>query len=535
MEITYVYTKKRSEFGRQCNFTDRPAELLADIIPENNLRKQFIDRNPCDLALQCSNDYSEHEVNTERFESENRGVNHTEGGWPKDVNPAEVEQTIRFRKKVEKDEAYMQTIQNLGREMERFIKQNNAVDIYGDYFADVKHTIGHETSAKTVNIMRDPNDIKRSVSHISWYPDGAQKLAAAYSILEFQRSPVGMNPNSFVWDISNPNTPETVLKSSSPMLCIEYNPKDPHLLVGGYYNGQLALFDTRKGSYPTDVTPVEWSHKDPIHKIIFPSSKTGSDVFSASTDGFVYLWDIRKLVDPVESWFLQPKDSELKLGGISLDFESTMPTKFMVGTEQGQILLCNRKAKTPQDKITASFSGSLGPIYALQRNPFYPKQFLSVSDWMARVWSEDAKESAIMWTKYCNVELTDGCWSPTRPAVYFVTKMNGCIDLWDICFKQNDPALSIQVCDDALVSIRAHSNGSLVAVGSQQGTITVLELSSGFSQLQSNEKTIVNAVRNLLHVNYCHTNVHISVIAYLTYPHTSVLDEIVDKVRELDI
>ena len=38
----------------------------------------------------------------------------------------------------------------------------------------------------------------------------------------------------------------------------------------------------------------------------------------------------------------------------------------MVGTEQGQILLCNRKAKTPQDKITASFSGSLGPIYALQ-------------------------------------------------------------------------------------------------------------------------------------------------------------------------
>ena len=36
--------------------------------------------------------------------------------------------------------------------------------------------------------------------------------------------------------------------------------------------------------------------------------------------------------------------------------------------------------------------------------------------------------------------------------------------------------------------------GSLVAVGSQQGTLTVLELSNGFSQLQSNEKTLVNAV-----------------------------------------
>ena len=42
-----------------------------------------------------------------------------------------------------------------------------------------------------------------------------------------------------------------------------------------YYITFTASFDTRKGSYPTDVTPVEWSHKDPIHKVIYPSSKTG--------------------------------------------------------------------------------------------------------------------------------------------------------------------------------------------------------------------------------------------------------------------
>ena len=61
------------------------------------------------------------------------------------------------------------------------------------------------------------------------------------------------------------------------MLCLEYNPKDPHLLVGGCYNGQLALFDTRKGSQSLEVTPIEISHKDPVHKIIFPSSKTGAN------------------------------------------------------------------------------------------------------------------------------------------------------------------------------------------------------------------------------------------------------------------
>lgn len=45
---------------------------------------------------------------------ETRGVNHIEGGWPKDVNPLELEQTIRFRKKVEKDENYINAIMQLG-------------------------------------------------------------------------------------------------------------------------------------------------------------------------------------------------------------------------------------------------------------------------------------------------------------------------------------------------------------------------------------------------------------------------------------
>lgn len=41
-------------------------------------------------------------------------MNHLEGGWPKDINPQEMEQTIRFRKKVEKDEGYIASILQLG-------------------------------------------------------------------------------------------------------------------------------------------------------------------------------------------------------------------------------------------------------------------------------------------------------------------------------------------------------------------------------------------------------------------------------------
>lgn len=53
-------------------------------------------------------------MNTVRYETESRGMNHTEGGWPKDISPTEVEQTIRFRKKIEKDEGYMNIVTRLG-------------------------------------------------------------------------------------------------------------------------------------------------------------------------------------------------------------------------------------------------------------------------------------------------------------------------------------------------------------------------------------------------------------------------------------
>ena len=62
MEIVYVYTKKRSEFGRQCNFADRQAELHVDILPDEKLACDYIERNPCDTGIQCSQEMSEHEV-----------------------------------------------------------------------------------------------------------------------------------------------------------------------------------------------------------------------------------------------------------------------------------------------------------------------------------------------------------------------------------------------------------------------------------------------------------------------------------------
>ena len=52
----------------------------------------------------------------------------------------------------------------------------------------------------------------------------------------------------------------------------------------------VVYWDTRKGSQPVEMTPIECSHKDPAYKTIWLQAKTGTECFSTSTDGQVNLF-----------------------------------------------------------------------------------------------------------------------------------------------------------------------------------------------------------------------------------------------------
>ncbi|KAJ7421137.1 Dynein intermediate chain 2, axonemal [Pitangus sulphuratus] len=465
MEIRFEYTRKRSDFGRPCNFSDLPAE-----------------------------------VNTERVQVTSQGVNHVEGGWPKHVDPRNTEMTSRYREEVEREEIYTRAILRLGTLMEHCIRQNNAIDIYEEYFAEDEEEEGDEEppSAKTINVLRDPNPVKRTATHLSWHPDACKELAVAYCSLEFQDRRRDISFDSYIWDMENPYKPELTLMLSSPVVTLEYNPKDWHHLLGGCYNGQIVYWDTRKGGLPMEVTPVELSHRDPVYGAIWLPSRTGTECFSASTDGQVLWWDIRKLSQPSERLVLDiTREDQLKnaLGAISLDFSMSMPTKFLVGTEQGSIINCNRDAKTPPEKIANVFSGHIGAVYAVARSPFYPKVFLSVGDWTARIWSEENLDSSSIMETKCHVPyLLDGCWSPVKPAVFFTAKSDGTLDVWDFLFHQKDPSLSLKVSNDPLLSLRPQDNGRIIGCGTKLGTVTLLEISPGLCTLRKNEKSVTSTM-----------------------------------------
>ena len=52
-------------------------------------------------------------------------------------------------------------------------------------------------------------------------------------------------------------------------------------------------------------------------------------------------------------------------------------------------------------------------MYGLNRNPFYPKYFLSAGDWSVRVWNEDLRTPVTM-SRYMPAHLTGCRWSPSR-------------------------------------------------------------------------------------------------------------------------
>ena len=536
-----MYQKERADFGRPVSgFSQSDVIVLDEFLPEKS-DYAHIERNPTVLDIQAVASLSETyvrgrsnandlrptrpthvyasqsgglhttlssctassrvwqwQVNTETVMYKPQGMLHLEGGWPKEVDPTEKEQTLRYKKKIEKDDEYLRQISNLAASIEGDIKQNYSIDIYQEYYAGESATdySSEPPSAKTLAVFKDAaTDTKRSACSISWHPDAGRKLAVAFAIMQFQ-DPRQQSTcmDSYIWDVNNPNTPEVTLTPPSPLCCLEYNPKDPHLLVGGSYNGLVTCYDTRVGYTPKDVSIIEKSHRDPVHKIAWLAGKTPFECVSTSTDGQVLWWDVRKLAEPIESLWVEEKTEEKqRIGGTALEYTGA-GGKFMIGSEQGKIAACSRKGKTPADKIGNIWEAHCGPVYALQRNPWFPKFYVTVGDWSVKVWNEEIR-SPILTSKFFKSYVLDAAWSPTRPGVFVSTKMDGTLDVWDIFYKQHDPTLSLQVDGDGLKTVRMQEGGSLVATGSVDGSVYMLELSEGLSTIQNNEKS---AVMNML-------------------------------------
>jgi len=295
-----------------------------------------------------------------------------------------------------------------------------------------------------------------------------------------------MSRESYIWNLANPNFPEKTLLPQSPLCCLAFNAKTPEIIAGGCYNGSIAFFDTRIGNSSGAIKPIktsilEKSHHDPVYNIEWIQSKTGTELVSSSTDGRILWWDYKESFEsPADSLIIneeivnKPGDEPAHkvLGATSMCYHTEAPQKYLFGTEQGYILMA-QKRKTIDVHARFGFEAGKhhGPVYSIARNPAQNKVFLSVGDWSAKIWTEDLK-TPIMQTRYHSAYLTDGCWSSSRPGLFYLTRIDGFLDVWDFFYRQNECAYSQKISDSPLTSISV--NQSMVAIGDSEGTVSIM-------------------------------------------------------------
>ncbi|KAG7210502.1 hypothetical protein KM043_012023 [Ampulex compressa] len=494
MLIQYAYIKARSQFGKQCIFDDVGPAVEEHILPDSELDQNYIQQRKCDRGVQKSSQLALHELQTTSAPEKTTGMLHAEGGWPKEVNPKDEEVVQRFRRRVEKDDGWISSMKNLTTTMEGYMLQNNAIDIYENYFDDMIPTaLTTPYDVRTINAYADPQPDARPVSHLSWSPGRSDRLAATYSFMEFEVPKRPVNPFSYVWNAENPIKPELALRTDSSLLAIEFNPRDPSMLISGMMSGQVCCWDIRTGDEPVQISHRRFSHRNPANQALWIASKTNTEFFSGSTDGTIKWWDIRRLSRPTDELVMdleEPSRADVvrAIGVSALQFEASMGSRFMAGTQNGIVVNVSRKSATPVEKLAWRFSCHCGPVLAIDRNPFCSKYFLTVGDWTAKLWADDTREGCLMETCKEDTDLSGGCWSRSRHSVFCTINTRGLLDIYDILTGLQSPLITFSVCEGGLTAIAPHVEGQLLAIGSRAGSIYLLECSESLTINSRNEK-----------------------------------------------
>lgn len=78
--------------------------------------------------------------------------------------------------------------------------------------------------------------------------------------------------------------------------------------------------------------------------------------------------------------------------------------------------------------------------------------------------------------------------------MFYTSRMDGVLDAWDLLQQHNEPVLSIKVCDEPLLCMRAHENGRFIGAGNQNGSAFLIEVSKNMATSLKNDKPLLTAM-----------------------------------------
>ncbi|XP_016980010.1 dynein intermediate chain 3, ciliary [Drosophila rhopaloa] len=507
----FILSRERRRFGRQCLFTDRN-EMILSVQPSGRLRLKYILRNPINERTQLSEQYAVSSALTHNVTLDSHGLNHFEGGWNiKEVNVADEESTMRYRKKVERDDTWGVEVNQLMHDVMDISSANNAINIYEDFFvnlpADLGHGISMKIAARGIHIFHDLWIPSRSLKMCEWLNTDPNQFVLTYSnprsLAPDYSKPLNMlpdfgndNENAFyVWDLDDATRPVAHYDTGRVLRIAKVCLRDESYMVGGLNEGQVCFWQTDSMGGPKRMCPLEASHREATSALCWVHSKLNTEFYSGSLDGSIKYWDTRDLLMPVNEVLAEPypmsvQKREDSHGVTVLEFEYTIPVRYIICTDMGYVFVGNRKGATPQETLVGCYQLFVGPIRAVMRNPFFVKNFILVGDWRVRIWSEEVKNCPSTFYFRRKNQVLSGAWSTGRCSMFCIGDDQGNLEFWDLLMSHTRPILTIKY-KHPITHLVFKPDGSILTVSLANGDCAMLRMEEGMRSATLKEKSLM--------------------------------------------
>ncbi|KAL1772377.1 WD repeat-containing protein 63 [Sigmodon hispidus] len=246
--ITYMISRKRSEFGAPVTFRDQNASSIKDAYiectsyPDKNYTLTQVEK---DVGLQVI--------------PEVKGTStQTKWAFPRNATTQYYAREFSEEEKetLEQSKTLADFLNNVSTSVEIALQQNEITNTFIDDWknlAEEESTFGDKTDThlKEYQSFTDLHStMEKMITCVSWHPTiyGLIVVSVAVRLSYEERvqfsAKLLLQPSLILfWSFSDPIHPQLMLESPDDIFCFEFCPSDPNIIAGGCINGQVVLWD----------------------------------------------------------------------------------------------------------------------------------------------------------------------------------------------------------------------------------------------------------------------------------------------------
>lgn len=246
--VTYMISRKRSQFGAPVAFRDQNASSVKDAYIEC---ASYIDKNYTltqaekDIGLQVIPEVKSTSTQTRWTFPRNATTQY----YPREFSEEEKES-------LEQSKSLVDFLNNVSTSVEIALQQNEIMNTFiNDWknLAEEESTFGDksDTHLKEYQSFTDLHStMEKMITCVSWHPTiyGLIVVSVAVRLSYEERvhfsGKLLLQPSLILfWSFSDPIHPQLMLESPDDIFCFEFCPSDPNIIAGGCINGQVVLWD----------------------------------------------------------------------------------------------------------------------------------------------------------------------------------------------------------------------------------------------------------------------------------------------------